>query len=116
MGNLCAADRANLLRSYSNDGSDVAGLKSLLGKRCGQNDSIVFVNHGGNLLGWIGGDQSWLVCSAGFFLKVIRAHDLLAILFLGYLLKVLAVNLFKLLDSYRRVAVKHGVTVGANWN
>mgnify|MGYP006910951435 CR=1 FL=1 len=29
---------------------------------------------------------------------------------------VMAVNLLKLLDGYRRAAVKHGVTVRANWN
>ncbi len=47
-----------------NDRSDVAGLKTLFGKRCGQNDSIVFVYHVGTLLGGMGCDQSWFVGSA----------------------------------------------------
>ena len=45
------------------DGSNVALLKPLLGKRCGQDDSIVFVNHVARLLEGMGGDQSWFVGS-----------------------------------------------------
>ena len=72
--NLRAGDRTNLLGRHSNDRSrpagerdeldlvslmarinvndcsNVARLKTLIGKRCGQNDSIVFVNHVGTLL------------------------------------------------------------------
>ena len=47
-----------------NDCSDVAALKALVGKRCGQDDAIVFVNHGGKLLEGMGGDQAWFVGSA----------------------------------------------------
>ena len=86
--NLGAADRTNLLGRHGNDRrrlagegneldfvslmvwinvndcSNVARLKTLLGKRCGQNDSIVFVNHIGNLLEGMGCDQPWFICSA----------------------------------------------------
>ena len=81
--NLGAGDRPDLLGRYSddrsrpagqgdeldlvsllarinvNDCSNVARLQTLVGKRCGQNDSIVFVNHVGNLL------EGWAVTSLG---------------------------------------------------
>ena len=46
-----------------NDCSDIATLKPRVGKRCGQDDSIVFVNHVGKVLEGMGGDQSWFVGS-----------------------------------------------------
>ena len=61
------SDELNLVslvaRIDMNDCSNVATLKALVGKRCGQDDSIVFVNHVGKVLEGMGGDQSWFVGS-----------------------------------------------------
>jgi hypothetical protein len=46
-----------MARINVNDCSNVARLKTLLGKRCGQDDSIVLVNHGRSLLEGMGRDQ-----------------------------------------------------------
>lgn len=86
--NLGAGDRPDLLGRHGNDRSRLAGesneldlvslmagvnvddcsniawLKALGGKRRGQNDSIVFVNHVRNLLEGMGCDQPWFVGSA----------------------------------------------------
>ena len=41
------------------DGSNVTGFEAIVGQRRGQNDSVVFANHAGKLLQWIGRDQPW---------------------------------------------------------
>ena len=56
---ICLMARINV-----NDRSNVTRLKTLVGNWCGQNDSIVFVNHVGNLQEGMGCDQSWFVCPA----------------------------------------------------
>lgn len=75
--NFGAGDRPNLLGRHRNDRSRLAGegdeldlvtrinmhdcsnvarFKTCFGERCGQNDSIMFVNHVGTLLEGMGGD------------------------------------------------------------
>jgi hypothetical protein len=40
-----------------NDSPNVPRLQTLLGKRCGQNDAIVFLDHAGSLLEGMGRDR-----------------------------------------------------------
>jgi hypothetical protein len=58
----CKSDKLDLVsllcRINVDDGSNVPGLKPVLGERSGQDDPVVFVNHGGNLSEGMGCDQS----------------------------------------------------------
>jgi hypothetical protein len=47
-----------------NNCSDVAAFERLVGKRSGQNDPIMFLNHAGNILAGVCCDESWFLGSA----------------------------------------------------